>query len=183
MPSIRLLGIPPSDEQLIEGLVEPLRSILRLPVEIGSGWTLDPAFAFDPYRNQVNSSSIIGGFLQHFPTVDGKILGVTTSDLFVPVLTYVFGEAQLDGPIAVVSSHRLDDTLYGLPPNPDLLAQRLLKEAVHELGHTFGLIHCRDYRCVMHTSTAAEDIDIKSERFCPACESAVSKKRSEMMNG
>jgi len=181
MPLIRLFGIPPFNEQLVEGLVDPLHSIFRLPVENGRDWTLDPSFAFDPYRNQYNSTSIISGLLQHFPSIDGRVLGITTSDFFVPVLTYVFGEAQLGGPVAVVSSHRLDDTLYGLPANPDLLAERLLKEAVHELGHTFGLIHCRDYRCVMHTSTTAEDIDIKSERFCAACEATVSKKRDELL--
>jgi len=139
--------------------------------------TIDPAFAFDVYRNQYNSTSIISAFLQRFPGLDGKLLGVTSVDFFVPVLTYVFGEAQLDGPVAVVSSHRLDNTLYGLSANPGLITERLLKEAVHELGHTFGLIHCHDYRCVMHTSTTAEDIDVKSERFCSSCEALVRKKR------
>jgi archaemetzincin len=143
--------------------------------------TIDPSFAFDIYRNQYNSTALISAFVQRFPGIQRKILGVTSVDFFVPVLTYVFGEAQLDGPVAVVSSHRLDDTLYGLPANPELITERLLKEAVHELGHTFGLIHCHDYRCVMHTSTAAEDIDIKSERFCQSCETLVRRKTESMI--
>ena len=177
MPPIRLFAVPPCDESLIRGLVSPLRSIFQIPVEMHLNGTIDPAFAFDVYRNQYNSTSIISALLQRFPGLDGKLLGVTSVDFFVPVLTYVFGEAQLDGPVAVVSSHRLDNTLYGLSANPGLITERLLKEAVHELGHTFGLIHCHDYRCVMHTSTTAEDIDVKSERFCSSCEALVQKKR------
>jgi archaemetzincin len=180
MPSILLVTVPPCDDYLIGALVSPLRSIFQIPVDRYSGETIDPTFAFDAYRNQYNSTAVISAFLQRFGGSGHKILGVTSVDFFVPVLTYVFGEAQLDGPIAVVSSHRLDDTLYGLPPNPELINQRLLKEAVHELGHTFGLIHCHDYRCVMHTSTTAEDIDVKSDRFCRTCEALVQKKRNAM---
>ncbi len=182
MSSICLFAVPPCDESLIKGLIVPLRSIFQVPVEMRLDGTIDPAFAFDVYRNQYNSTSVISAFLQRFPDLDGKILGITSVDFFVPVLTYVFGEAQLDGPVAVVSSHRLDNTLYGLPANQELVMERLLKEAVHELGHTFGLIHCHDYRCVMHTSTTAEDIDVKSERFCPSCEAMVEKKKGPANN-
>lgn len=181
MASIRLVPVPPCDESLIRALVSPLRAIFQVPVEVSPGGMLDPSFAFDVYRNQYNSTALISAFVQLFPGVSEKILGVTSVDFFVPVLTYVFGEAQLDGSVAVVSSHRLDDTLYGLPANPGLITERLLKEAVHELGHTFGLIHCHDYRCVMHTSTAAEDIDVKSERFCVLCEGLV-RRKTESMN-
>ena len=90
-----------------------------------------------------------------------------------PVLTYVFGEAQLGGRAAVVSLHRLDDELYGLPPNPKRLFQRLVKEAVHELGHTFDLVHCHEDGCVMASSTYVEEIDLKSERFCASCRASV----------
>ena len=76
-------------------------------------------------------------------------LGVTAYDLYVPVRTFVLGEAQLCGNCAVVSAARLSDEYYGLPPNPTLLRERWLKEAAHELGHTFGLRHCSDWRCVM----------------------------------
>ncbi len=69
----------------------------------------------------------------------------------------------------MVSTFRLNETLYGLPENPRLLEERLIKESVHELGHTFGLIHCRDYNCVMHTSTSVEEIDVKGAEFCVGC--------------
>jgi len=104
---------------------------------------------------------------------DARILGVTAWDLYVPVLTFVFGEAQLDGNCAVVSTARLGEEFYGLPPRADVLRDRLLKEAVHELGHTFGLRHCNDWRCVMSSSHGVERLDVKSADFCPACKKPV----------
>jgi archaemetzincin len=89
--------------------------------------------------------------------------------LYIPVLTFVFGEARLNGQCAVVSSYRLDNKFYGLPDDPALLQERLLKEAIHELGHTYGLFHCQNPECVMKSSTYVEEIDFKSSRFCDKC--------------
>jgi len=85
------------------------------------------------------------------------------------VLTFVFGEAQLSGNCAVVSLHRLREEFYGLPPNEELVRARLLKEAVHELGHTFGLRHCDNWQCVMTSSHAVERLDVKGTEFCFLC--------------
>ena len=90
-------------------------------------------------------------------------------DLYIPVLTFVFGEAQLADGGAVVSTHRLRQEFYGLPANPELLHVRLLKEALHELGHTYGLRHCPDYTCVMSASNGVERIDLKQAEFCTHC--------------
>jgi len=91
-------------------------------------------------------------------------------------LTYVFGEAELDGRAAVVSAFRLDNELYGMPPDPDLLFERLVKESLHELGHTFGLMHCHRTDCVMSSSTYVEHIDLKNDRFCDRCLRALRKR-------
>ena len=170
MSSILVVPVPPCDNDSVNAIISPLEAIFRFPTSIHVAEPIDPSFAFDVYRNQYNSTALISAFVKQFRDFKGKIIGVTSVGLFVPVLTYVFGEAQLDGPFAVVSAHRLDDTLYGLPANRTLATERLVKEAVHELGHTFGLLHCRDYRCVMHSSTAVEDIDVKAEHFCSSCE-------------
>jgi archaemetzincin len=98
---------------------------------------------------------------------------VTEVDLYVPVLTFVFGEAQLADGGAVVSVHRLRQEFYGLPADPELLRWRMLKEALHELGHTYGLRHCPDYTCVMSASNGVERIDLKSADFCAACAQAL----------
>jgi archaemetzincin len=130
----------------------------------------DLSSVYDPIRNQYNSSGILLQLI-HDPSPETlKILGVTELDLFIPIFTFLFGEAQLDGKGAIVSAHRLHNPFYGLSENMELFKDRLLKESVHELGHTFGLIHCFNLRCVMNTSTYVEDIDQKSAQFCRACE-------------
>lgn len=130
---------------------------------------LDAAFAFDPARGQYHSTAILQRLDALAPESDTQLLGVTALDLFVPVLTFVFGEAQLEGRCALVSLHRLREEFYGLPASDELLRERLLKEAVHELGHTFGLRHCDDWNCVMASTHAVERLDVKGVEFCPVC--------------
>jgi archaemetzincin len=152
---------------LLGPLAERLERILPLAVEHHPPG-FDPELAYEPSRGQYNSRTLLALLLDDGNGAD-RVLGVAGVDLFIPVLTFVFGEAQLDGRAAVVSTRRLDNALYGLPADPDLLFDRLVKEAVHELGHTFHLLHCADGRCVMASSTSAEQIDLKGERFCDRC--------------
>jgi archaemetzincin len=128
---------------------------------------------FDPGRGQYSSSQILLQLITQAPPDTAKILGVATVDLYIPILTYVFGEAQLGGIGAVVSMHRLNSRFYGLPPDDQLLRQRLIKEAIHELGHTFGLLHCTMPGCVLNASTYAEDIDQKSDQVCDECRARI----------
>ena len=130
---------------------------------------MSAGFARDYQRNQYHSTAILQRLLELSPDDDIRVLGVTPLDLFVPVFTFVFGEAQVGGRCAIVSCHRLREEFYGLPPRPDLLDGRLVKEAVHELGHTFGLQHCDDWRCVMASSHAVERVDVKGSEFCARC--------------
>jgi archaemetzincin len=129
----------------------------------------DPETAFDSSRGQYHSTVILESLLADSGDGEGRILGIAGIDLFIPILTYVFGEAQLDGRAALVSIYRLDNARYGLPGNASLLSERLAKEAIHELGHTAGLVHCHHPVCVMRSSTYVEDIDVKSADFCPDC--------------
>jgi len=152
---------------LLAPLARRLEALFPLTVEQHPPG-FDPELAWDPSRGQYNSRSLLAQLLRDGNGAD-RILGVAGVDLFIPVLTFVFGEAQLDGRAAVVSAARLDSALYGMPPDPDLLFARLVKEAVHELGHTFNLLHCTDGRCVMASSTYVEQIDLKGERFCDRC--------------
>lgn len=169
MTPVLLVPIEPVDYAALDALVKPLELALGSPVHLHRTNEINPNSAFDPSRKQYNSTIILSLLLQRFPNSTNKILGITALDLFVPVLTYVFGEAQLGGSTCLVSTHRLDDVMYGLPPNRSLLRERLLKEAIHELGHNFGLIHCRSYECAMHSSTSVEEIDLKHATFCSDC--------------
>ncbi|HSP15757.1 MAG TPA: archaemetzincin family Zn-dependent metalloprotease [Thermoanaerobaculia bacterium] len=130
--------------------------------------SLDLAFAFHPERAQYHSTMIIERLAQIDGT-DDIIVGVTGLDLFIPILKYVFGEAQLGGRCAVVSFHRMLQPFYGLPADPELTATRISKTAVHEIGHTLGLTHCDDYDCVMAASHSVEWLDVKGSWLCSTC--------------
>ena len=156
---------------LLEYLAAALARTFRTPCRIRPE-TFDLSFALDSGRQQYHSTAIIQR-MERAVDPDARVLGVTASDLYVPVLTFVFGEAQLDGNCAVVSTARLKEEFYGLPGRQELLRERLLKEAVHELGHTFGLRHCADWRCVMTSSHAVERLDVKGAEFCRACRKPV----------
>lgn len=138
--------------------------------------------AFDPSRVQYNSSLILRQLIMKPPLDAEKILGVLDVDLFIPILTFVFGEAQLKGIGAAVSTHRLHNRFYGLPENSEATTDRLLKEAIHELGHTFGLIHCSQPKCVMNSSTYVENIDQKPAELCPLCQKNIKVEKSDTVN-
>lgn len=155
----------------MEVLAEGLAPTLQIACSISADH-LDIDFAYDALRGQYHSTAILKRLRKTSATESWRLLGVTEADLFIPILTFVFGEAQL-GPAttsaAVVSTHRLRQEYYGLPVDLPLLADRLLKEALHEIGHTLGLRHCADYRCVMSSSPSVENIDLKAAQFCPTC--------------
>jgi len=127
--------------------------------------------AFDDSRRQYSSGVLLSELLSSsIHRTDEKQIAVVDVDLYIPVLTFIFGEAQFNGSTAIVSTHRLSNPFYGLPDDKPRLLERLEKEIVHELGHTFGLYHCRQFECVMRSSTYVEEIDLKRTTLCPACE-------------
>jgi archaemetzincin len=130
---------------------------------------MPPDFAYDAVRRQYHSTQLIERLEQRIVTGEPKILGVTEADLFIPIFTFVFGEARLSGRVAVMSVARLRPEFYGRPADRRLLYQRAEKEALHELGHVLGLVHCPDFACVMHFAKGVEEVDVKSERFCARC--------------
>jgi archaemetzincin len=153
---------------LLESLGLDLERLLGLQPRESPPW-FDPEDAYDPSRGQYLSTRLLSMLDDGPGTSFPRVLGVTGADLFVPVLTYVFGEAQLHGRAAVVSIQRLRPEAYGLPPAPEVLARRLTIEAAHELGHCDGLLHCRLDGCVMRASTYVEEIDLKSAERCRRC--------------
>jgi archaemetzincin len=143
-----------------------LQDELREPVRPGFE-PERPAEAFDPRRRQHETSRILRWLEERHPEGE-KVLAVTDVDLFIPILTFVFGEAQLGGRAAVVSTARLLPD--GVVRNGGtLLLDRLLKEALHEIGHAFGLVHCGTRACVMGRSPGVTEIDTKGNSFCTDC--------------
>jgi archaemetzincin len=168
MKKLQLLPVGEVDPRLLDWLRQALFERFRMPTEILRP-ALDPAFALHAERQQFHSSEILAAMQSYITRDTWKLLGITGNDLYIPILTFVFGEAQLGGASAIVSYHRLTQEFYGLPHDLDLLANRLLIESVHELGHTLHLTHCEEFRCAMASSHAVEWIDIKDSGFCEDC--------------
>ncbi len=135
-------------------------------------------FALDSARRQYGSIPVLEVLGRARPDDALKLLAVTGRDLFIPVLTFVFGHAQLGGAVGVVSLARLHQEFYGLPPNREVFLDRARKEALHEAGHLFGLIHCADSGCAMSLSTGVRQIDSKRAALCPACAARIERKPS-----
>lgn len=129
---------------------------------------LDPAYS--PERQQYAADVLMAALLETAaPVPDQRRMGVVGEDLFLPVFTHVFGSAQYQGTVAVVSTHRLSPIWSEQPSDPRLLRLRLLKEAMHELGHTLGLVHCKVPWCVMSPSLDPDHVDLKDPAFCAPC--------------
>jgi archaemetzincin len=153
-------------------LLHDLRSAIpkKLPVRCEIlPVTFDPKPSYHPERQQFHSSEILQRIQGLLRPADWRVLAVTEIDLYIPILKYVFGEAQVGGPCAIISTYRLRQEFYGLPDDTALLQERTLKEAIHELGHTLHLRHCQDYRCAMASSHSVEWIDLREHSLCDAC--------------
>lgn len=125
-------------------------------------------FALDLERRQYHSTRILERLASRVPPNTVKIIGIVSVDLFIPILTHVYGEAQLGGVAAVVSTFRLLEPLGPVKAKAEF-ASRLGKEAAHELGHTFKLRHCPNPTCLMHYCRSLRDVDMKSLKLCPYC--------------
>ncbi len=174
MKTLKILSIGDVSSSLVEMLAEALSSSFSSDIKI-CDTRLEIEDAFEPHRNQYISTKILAKLKDHVKNDDEKILGIVEYDLCIPILTFVFGEAIMNGPAAVISLSRLHQEVYGLKKDDALLFQRSLKEALHELGHTFGLTHCHQWDCLMHASNTVEDIDMKGNTFCTSCLAGISK--------
>jgi archaemetzincin len=169
------------------------RRIILLPVGEIEGWVLDnlekdlgkkfdcrverhqpmdvPKDALNPARGQYHSSLILRRVHDLIELENQeKGLAITDVDLYAGRLNFVLGEAELGGQWAVISLTRLRQSYYSLPENQGILSGRVIKEAVHELGHVYGLEHCPDPKCVMHFSNSLSDTDRKRDSFCSRCQ-------------
>ena len=136
-------------------------------------------FAYDARRSQYGSIQALEMLLERCPPDALKLLAVTERDLFIPALTFVYGQAQLGGRVAVISLARLRQEFYGQPPNREVLLQRALKEALHETGHMFGLVHCADRNCAMSLATNIRHIDESARSSARRCAARVLRRPRE----
>ena len=173
---IYLVPIGQVEPEVLSTLCPPLEERFGYPCEVAPGIELPPG-AYHPRRGQYHAPAFLERLLTLALPDAVRVLGITGVDLYVPELNFVFGQAQFPGRVAVISLCRLRPQFYGLEPDQALLQERALKEAVHELGHTFGLSHCPQPGCVMHFSNSLLDTDRKGSDFCPTCRWELDKRR------
>jgi archaemetzincin len=171
--AVVLVPVGEIDQKVIQVLKDDLSKVFKNPVVVGKEMP-EPDYAFNQRRKQYFSTAILNAIMEQKEYAPyEKILGIVDHDLFVPELNFVFGQASSKS--AVISLTRLRQTFYHLPGDQNLFHQRILTEAVHELGHTYGLGHCGNPRCVMFFSNSLMDTDRKGSEFCHSCKSKLQK--------
>jgi len=156
------------DPAVCSPIMRGVEQILGLRTRKNCAMLADLEFAYDLNRDQYHSTPVLDRLAQLLPAGAMRVLAVTGVDLFIPILTHVYGEAQLGGRACIVSTARLKEGLAPLT-GQDTYLNRVVKEAVHELGHTFGLRHCPDPACIMHYCRSIRDVDRKSDQLCRYC--------------
>lgn len=162
------------EKKLTGRVAEDVSRELHHPVELRD-CSLDISHFYNPGRRQYDANSLLTMISQRAPVDAVRVIGMVRVDLYIPILTYIFGQARLNGYTGVASLYRLRNEHYGLEPDYELLIDRFSKVIIHELGHTFGLIHCSNPVCVMRSSTYVEDLDQKYKQFCHRCRAELNR--------
>jgi archaemetzincin len=180
MSVLRVAPMEQVEEALLTAIEEALRHCFGIDVQRHSALGA-PEFAWDGARRQFSAPLILRRLLVELES-DGssRLLAVTGRDLYIPMLSFVYGQAQLGGRAGVVSMARLRSEFYALAPNEELLRVRACKEALHEAGHLFGLVHCSDTSCVMALSTGVGQIDLKQPLLCAGCAALAAEGRGDL---
>jgi len=165
---ITIVTFGPAPPAVLAFLQEGLARELGAEV-VQSGEISVPAGAYGPQRRQYLAETFLPLLAPCRQASRELVLGVTEVDLYVPALNFVFGLADSRLKCAVISLARLDPEFYGIKNAPQLLKERSLKEAIHELGHLLGLGHCGSPACIMSFSNSLMDTDRKGPGFCGSC--------------
>jgi len=164
---IVLIPIGEVEEGALKNLRHSLAKVFNQETEIRSAMALPKRRWYEP-----RGKYLVSVVLAEIPCPthsNDRVLGVVDVDLFAPGLNFVFGEEDVSGGRAVISLWRLRPEFYGLPSDENLFQERAVKEAVYQVGLTYGLEQCPDSTCVMHFSNRLDDIDVKGWHFCPRC--------------
>ena len=169
------------EKELLESLASEICHTFGYPVSYKE-CCLEISGFYHPGRRQYNANDILRSTAAVSEPAVVKTIGLLRVDLFIPILTYIFGQAYLGGDTAIASIFRLRNELYGLEPDQQLSTQRFKKVVMHELGHLFGLIHCANPVCIMRSSTYVEDLDQKKDQFCKVCSDKLIQLRGKLDN-
>jgi archaemetzincin len=181
MPNITLISFGYFDRDFLEKITEAVKNEFYFTVNLKEAH-IDLSEYYDPTRRQYNGNALLK-MVDSISSPDSfKTLGIFNVDLFIPILTFIFGQAYLNGRSGIASHYRLSNERYGMTKDKQLLLERFEKEVIHELGHTLGLIHCHNATCVMRSSTYVEDVDQKSKHLCHKCRTDLEIQQNSSLN-
>jgi len=172
LQNITLVSFGYFDDKFLKNVAEAVNHEFVRSVNIKEG-RLDLSEFYDPTRRQYNGTKLLRELDNIYSSDSAKTLGLFSVDLFIPILTYIFGQAFLNGRAGIASLYRFRNEHYGMNSDNKFIFERFKKEVIHELGHTFGLVHCYIPTCVMRSSTYVEDIDQKSANLCLKCRNEI----------
>jgi archaemetzincin len=175
LQNITLIPFGYFEDDFLKDIAEAVYHEFLCFVNIKEGH-LDLSEFYDPGRRQYNGTKLLKEVDSVYSSDSHKTMGLFSVDLFIPILTYIFGQAFLNGRSGIASHYRLSNERYGIASDKKFVSDRFKKEVIHELGHTFGLVHCHISTCVMRASTYVEDIDQKSANLCISCREALNSK-------
>lgn len=168
MKKICLVPVGKVNKKILSYLREKLEREFGKAIEIYQKLS-EPDYAYNFSRGQYHASTILKRIEREKPSQCQRILGVTDVDLYIPGLNFVFGQALPLSRVALISLIRLKPEYYGETKDEKLFKERVKKEAIHEIGHTAGLNHCLNSKCVMYFSNSLLDTDKKGSSFCSRC--------------
>lgn len=167
---IKIVQIGDIEPNVADLITKDLNKRFRSKFYLGGKMKL-PEDSFDKFKRQYNAETVVK-FLKTSKGADDKIIGITSNDLFTKDLNFVFGLSGNDA--CVVSTARLDPQFYGNSADFELLIDRASKEIIHEVGHMFGIKHCKNPECVMSASSSISYVDDKKDDFCKECSMRIS---------
>jgi archaemetzincin len=172
VPGILLISYGNFEKEFLKNIAKRIGREFPYPVSTEERH-IDLSEFFDPMRRQYDGNRLLVELDAITLPPHIKKIGLFSVDLFIPILTFIFGQATLRGNTGIATLHRLRNEHYGMKKDEKLLLERFGKVIIHELGHTFGLVHCHIPTCVMRSSTYVEDIDQKSHHLCKDCRSKI----------
>lgn len=170
--AIVIINLGNFERDFLDKIVSGIQLEFLLPVTLEERH-IDLSEFYDPMRRQYNGNSLLKALDTYSSPPHVKHIGLFRVDLCIPILTYIFGQAPLNGKTGIASLYRLRNEHYGMKKDEDLLLDRFRKVITHELGHMFGLLHCHVPSCVMRSSTYVEDLDQKNHKLCNKCRNEI----------
>ncbi len=161
---------------IVSRIQEDLESNVNFEVMVSTETLTPPMLYYNWSRRQFLANKVLSWLFNKLGELGyDRILGLCNVDAYVPPLNFVFGIADPIRGVAIVFLQRLKPEFYGERKNFEKFYGRIFKEVLHELGHTFGLEHCSNRKCVMSFSNSILDVDFKEAAFCSKYVAKLSK--------